>query len=69
MNASVKGALAQLDTAWRSFEHRGKPMSKTQVKAVLEYADQVGYETTKELKDSEVDEIIEKVNKGRFSHQ
>jgi hypothetical protein len=34
-------------------------MTKAQVKAVLEYAVQVGYETTNELKDAEIDNIID----------
>lgn len=67
MNASINGCLEQVDRSWKAFTHRGKPMSKTQVKAVLMYAKQAGYETTAELKDEEVDEIIDKVNKGRFN--
>ncbi|MBV5282182.1 MAG: hypothetical protein JZU53_07070 [Paludibacter sp.] len=65
MHANIKGALAQIQTSWKAFEHRGKPMTKEQVKAVLEYANQVGYKTTEELKDKEVDEIIDKVNKRK----
>lgn len=68
MNASVNGALEQIDQSYKAFTHRGKAMTKPQVKAVLTYAKQVGYKTTAELKDEEVDEIIEKVNKGRFQN-
>jgi hypothetical protein len=67
MDASVEGALEQIDRSWKCFVHRDKPMTKPQVKAVLEYALQVGYESTSELKDSEIDDIIDKVNKGRFT--
>lgn len=63
MQASIQGALAQIDKSWKSFEHKGKKMTKPQVKAVLEYANQVGYTSTAELKETEVDEIIDKVNK------
>lgn len=63
MNADINGALSQIDKSWRAFEHRGKPMSKPQVIAVLTYAKQVGYKTTNELTDKEVDEIIDKVNR------
>lgn len=66
MNASVNGALEQLERSYKAFTHRGKAMTKEQVKAVLTYAKQVGYETTNELKDEEVDEIVDKVNRGRF---
>lgn len=68
MNSDIKGALAQIDASYKAFEHKGRPMTKAQVKAVLEYAIQVGYKTTNELKDSEVDDIIDKVNKGRLTY-
>lgn len=68
MNANVKGALAQINQSYKSFVHKGIPMTRNQVKAVLEYAIQVGYKTTNELNNSEVDEIIDKVNKGRFKY-
>ena len=63
MHADVKGALAQIDRSWKAFNHRGKPMTKEQVVAVLKYADQVGYKTTAEISDREVDEIIDKLNR------
>jgi len=65
MHADVNGALAQIETSWKAFEHRGQPMTKKQVKAVLKYAQQVGYETTAELKDKEVDEIIDKIKRRK----
>jgi len=58
MNADCKGALQQLNKSWRAFTHRDKPMSKAQVKAVLEYAISKGYEDIGQLSDSEVDAII-----------
>jgi hypothetical protein len=58
MNADIKGALSQLSKSWRCFEHKGEPMTKEQVKAVLLYGLEKGYTTTGELKDEEVDKII-----------
>jgi hypothetical protein len=58
MHADLKGALAQLNKSYSSFEHRGKKMTKQQVKAVLEYGILKGYKTTKEISDEEVDKII-----------
>lgn len=58
MHADLKGALDQIDRSWRAFTHRGRPMSKEQVKICLEYGIKKGYKTTAELKDEEVDKII-----------
>lgn len=66
MNADVKGALQQINTSWRAFEHRGKQMTKEQVKAVLEYANQVGYKTTDQIPENVIDEIIDKINKRGY---
>ena len=67
MDADIKGALAQIDRSWKAFEHNGKPMTKQQVKAVLEYGNQVGYTLVSQLKEKEIDEIIDKVNKRNIS--
>ena len=61
MHANVKGALAQLNKSWKTFTHKGFPMTKNQVKAVLTYADVQGYKTTAELTDDEIDNIIKNV--------
>ena len=61
MNADVKGALAQINDSWKAFVHNGKPMTKPEVKAVLEYAISKGYETTAELKDDEVNTLLSQV--------
>lgn len=58
MHADIKGALQQLNKSYRAFEHKGKSMTKAQVKQVLEYALQKGYKTTAELSDDEVDSVI-----------
>lgn len=58
MHADIQGALQQINTSWRAFEHRGMPMNKDQVKKVLEYASNKGYKTTAELSDEEVDNVL-----------
>jgi len=65
MNADCKGAMAQINTSWKAFEHKGKKMSKAEVRAVLEYAIQKGYEHTGILSDEEVDNILKQVNPTR----
>jgi len=58
MNASVQGALTQINKSWKAFTHKGKPMTKEQVSKVLIYANNKGYKTTAELTDEEVDNLI-----------
>jgi hypothetical protein len=58
MNADCKGALAQINKAYKAFVHNGKQMSKAEVKAVLEYAIKKGYDHTGMLSDEEVDNIL-----------
>ena len=58
MHADIKGALEQLNTSYRAFEHKGKSMTKQQVKKVLEYALEKGYKSTSQLSDDEVDFIL-----------
>ena len=58
MNADLKGALAQLNKAWRAFRHYDKPMTKAEVKAVLEYGIAKGYRTTADIPASEVDTVL-----------
>jgi hypothetical protein len=62
MNADCKGALAQINKSWKAFEHKGKKMTKAEVKAVLEYAVKKGYEHTGMLIDEEVDNILQSIN-------
>lgn len=64
MHADIKGALNQIDTSWKAFEHKGQKMSKEQVKAVLEYGVYKGYKSTANLSDEEIDSILKNnVNK------
>lgn len=58
MNANLAGALEQLETSWKAFEHNGKPMTKEQVRKALIYGLKKGYSTTKELTDEDVDNAI-----------
>ncbi len=58
MHADLKGALESLDLSWRTFEHNGKPLSKLQVKAVLQYGIFKGYKTTADFKEGEIDNLL-----------
>jgi hypothetical protein len=58
MRADCKGALAQINKSWKAFEHNGKPMTKNEVRAVLEYAVEKGYEHTGQLSQEEIDIVI-----------
>ena len=58
MNADIAGALEQLEKSYRAFEHRGKPMTKNEVRKVLKYGISKGYKHTGQLTDNEVDQIL-----------
>jgi len=58
MNADLRGALRQLNKSWKMFEHNDQPMTKEQVKAVLEYGIEQGYESTGDLTDEEIDKVL-----------
>lgn len=58
MDADIKGALNQIDRSWKCFEHNGKPMTKQQVKSVLEFGLSKGYDAVSEIKDSDIERII-----------
>lgn len=58
MHADLKGALKYINKYYVCFEHRGKRMSKRQVKKVLEYGIDKGYETTDQFTDEEIDKIL-----------
>ena len=58
MKASLKGALAQINRSWRVFEHKGKKMTKAQVRAVLKHGINKGYKTTAELSDKEIETVL-----------
>ena len=63
MNADCKGALAQINKSYRAFTHNGESMTKSEVKAVLEYAVKKGYDHTGLLTDEEIDTIIKPLRK------
>lgn len=58
MNADLVGALEQLDKSWKAFEHKGKPMTKEQVRKALVYGIKKGYKHTGELTDEDVDNAL-----------
>jgi len=60
MNASIKGALADINRSYGAFTHKGNYLTKEQVKKILEYGLSKGYKTTDELSDDEVDNILKK---------
>ncbi len=62
MNADCKGSLKQIDDSWKAFRHKGQSMSKDEVRAVLEYAVEKGYDHTGLLQDEEIDQIISNLN-------
>lgn len=54
MDADIAGALAQINTSWKAFEHEGKPMTKNQVKHCLEYGLEKGYKSVSELTETDL---------------
>lgn len=58
MEADLVGALEQLDKSYKAFEHKGKPMTKEQVRQVLVYGIRKGYTHTGQLTDEEVDSVL-----------
>lgn len=58
MNADIQGAYKRLNKVWHLFEHRGKSLTKLQVKAVLEHGMAKGYTDTGQLTDEEVDTVL-----------
>lgn len=58
MDADILGALQQINKSWRAFEHKGMPMTKEEVRKVLQYGIKKGYKTTSQLTDDEVDKVL-----------
>lgn len=58
MHADLKGALEQINKSYKAFEHKGKRLSKEEVRKVLKYGISKGYKTTAELSDEEVDKVL-----------
>jgi AAA+ superfamily predicted ATPase len=68
MNADCKGALMQINKSYKCFVHKGKTMSKAEVKAVLKYAIEKGYEHTGMLSNEEVENVLKKINRKEVSN-
>lgn len=60
MNADCKGALSAISSSYKAFIHNNQPLTKNQVKEILEYAISKGYKHTGQLKDEEINKIINK---------
>jgi len=58
MDADIKGCLNQINRSWKAFEHNGKPMTKLQVKAVLQYGISKGYESVSQITNEETDLVL-----------
>lgn len=58
MIADIQGALNQINKSYSAFTHRGRFLSKQNVKKILEYGISKGYKTTDQFTDKEVDEIL-----------
>lgn len=58
MHADIQGALNQINRSYKAFTHRGKRMSKDEVKKVLQFGLKRGYTTTDQFSDEEVDLIL-----------
>lgn len=60
MHINLRIALKQINTYWRYFEHNGQNMTKKDVVEVLKYGISKGYKSTSELKNEEIESIINK---------
>jgi len=58
MDADIKSCYEQLNRSYKAFEHKGKPMTKLQVKRCLEYGLASGMKSVSEIPDSIIDSII-----------
>ena len=58
MDADIKGALEQINKSYKAFEHKGKKMSKEQVRKVLEYGLSKGFKAVSQISDDEVDILL-----------
>jgi len=58
MHADLKGALMHVNRYWHLFEHNGASLSKKQVKYILKYGIDKGYDKTSDFKEGEIDNIL-----------
>lgn len=66
MKADIKGCLANINKSYRIFTWEGKPMSKDEVKAVLEYGLACGYECHDDIPGIETSKIIHQVRNKKI---
>jgi len=69
MKADLVGALQQLDTSWSAFEHKGKPMTKDQVRKALVYGIKKGYKHTGDLTDEDIDLALSVFFRPKNGHE
>ena len=62
MNADIQDSLNQLNKSHSCFEHKGKSITKKQVKYILEFGLRKGYKSTSEFSDEEIDKLIKLSN-------
>lgn len=58
MDTDIQGALNQLDRSYKCFEHNGLPMTKANVKKVLEYGLSKGYEVLSQITSDELNTLL-----------
>lgn len=62
MDADILGCYQQLNKSWKAFEHKGKQMTKIQVKKCLEYGIENGLKAVSQIPNSIINEIIKNNN-------
>lgn len=58
MHADINGALLHINKSYKLFEHNGKPLTKKQVKKILEFGVKKGYKNTNEFTDVEIEILL-----------
>jgi hypothetical protein len=71
MDADIKVCLDKLTKSYKSFEHKGKSMTREEVKYVLKYGLSKGYKSVSQIPDEEIDKIIFEItnkNNQKYNH-
>lgn len=61
MDVDLKGGLKYINLLDGVIQHRGIYLTKKQIKIIFEYGISKGFKTMKEIPDSDVDDILNKV--------